>query len=40
MFLKINGELKNNKNLIINNFIITENDNKIKINNLFFKNKK
>ena len=39
MFLKMNGELKNNKNLIINNFTMTENDNKVKIINLSLNNK-
>jgi hypothetical protein len=39
MFLKIDGELKNNKNLIINNLTITENDNKINIINLSLNNK-
>ncbi|WP_440927176.1 hypothetical protein [Candidatus Pelagibacter sp.] len=34
MYLKINGELKKNKNLNINSFVVNEGDNKIKINNL------
>ncbi len=34
MYLQINGELKNNKNLSINNFIINEENNIIKIKNL------
>jgi len=38
MKLLINGELKSNKNLNINNFIIKEQDHKIKIKNLFFNN--
>ncbi len=35
MKLQINGEIKNNKNLNINSFIINEENNKIKIKNLF-----
>ena len=35
MYLQINGELKNNKNLNINSFIINEESNNIKIENLF-----
>ncbi|WP_440925482.1 hypothetical protein [Candidatus Pelagibacter sp.] len=34
MYLQINGELKNNKNLNINEFIINEENNRIKIKNL------
>ena len=34
MYLQINGEIKNNKNLNINNFIINEENNNIKIKNL------
>jgi len=34
MNLLINGELKNNKNLNINSFIIKEENNEIKIKNL------
>merc|ERR1711991_655072 len=34
MYLQINGEIKNNKNLNINNFIINEGNNNIKIKNL------
>ena len=34
MYLLVNGELKNNKNLNINKFTINEEDNKIKIRNL------
>ncbi len=35
MNLQINGEIKNNKNLVINSFIINEGNNSIKIRNLF-----
>ena len=34
MYLQINGELKNNKNLNIYNFIINEENNNIRIKNL------
>ena len=34
MYLQINGEIKNNKNVNINNFIINEENNNIKIKNL------
>ena len=35
MSLQINGEIKNNKNLIINSFIVNEENNNIEIKNLF-----
>ena len=38
MYLKINGELENNKNLKINNLIINEKNNNIKIKNLSLNN--
>ena len=38
MNLQINGEIKNKKNLNINSFIINEENNKIKIKNLFLNN--
>lgn len=38
MNLQINGEIKNNKNLNINNFIINEENNNIKIKNLSLNN--
>ncbi len=38
MNLLINGELKNNKNLNINKFLINEKNNKIEVKNLFFNN--
>jgi hypothetical protein len=38
MYLQINGEIKNNKNLNINNFIINEENNNIKIKNLSLNN--
>ncbi len=38
MYLQINGEIKNNKNLNINNFIIKEENNNIKIKNLSLNN--
>ena len=38
MYIKINGELKNNKNLKINNFILNEKNNNIKIKNLSLNN--
>ncbi len=38
MYIKINGELKNNKNLNINNFILNEKNNNIKIKNLSLNN--
>ncbi len=36
--IQINGEIKNNKNLNINNFVINEENNKIKIKNLSLNN--
>ena len=38
MYLQVNGELKNNKNLKINNFDLKEKNNNIKIKNLFLNN--